>query len=533
MPNLMRGCRPRVACLCLCLCLVGATRLSLEEEAADRQSGNGDIVSRERSHAPSTKRPANTYAVLSYNVCWGCMEGDRADKTGMSRALAEACVVPTKFRGPVATNGLGNNSTVCADNMGKSIASYSNEIGGYDFMGFQEASNFDDLRLGERGIKMVKVEHGEPLEFRHIKGPKLGQVKNAWIVSLYDQARVGKHDVSVAGSLKSEIGRPFLVLVFDTSRIIFANVHNVQPGRLALLGVTKPKPSWKGFPAEIAEKLASAFAQKPERKQYRFIATGDFNDLMGALPGQIVLPWNQAVLNLQRPLPETCCSSMLKIKRKRFGDYIFDSETVPTIRLPARFNYDKPQSDHVPVEAILGSASTFPPPPLPTTLPNTGIPIASRLGAKVDTLGVTQLLSSAAPDRENKSSSRRLLGAVGLRQIPRLNGDTFADQLPVELAQAAVPRQVRTSADSLTLAPSFSARPTTSDLSPDSVVGRGGGNNGSQEVALVLTRKSGTSSCKGLCRAKLKNGRPCQCNLQCTRYGDCCKDYNDICKGIS
>merc|ERR1712061_930210 len=205
---------------------------------------------------------------------------------------------------------------------GEAIAKYHADAGGYDLMAFQEASNFGDLRLRRRGVQMEKVQFGAPLEYKHSKGIHLGNPKKAWVVSLYNKMRMGRHDVAVPGIEKSDSGRPYLILVFDAKRIIFINLHNTHQGK-AYLGFRAKKRSWKHFPEEMAETLQEAFAEKTERTNYRVILAGDFNDLSGKLPGSLTLPWNGESLRLQEPLARTCCTSKLDDLRKlKHGDYI-------------------------------------------------------------------------------------------------------------------------------------------------------------------------------------------------------------------
>lgn len=41
----------------------------------------------------------------------------------------------------------------------------------------------------------------------------------------------------------------------------------------------------------------------------------------------------------------------------------------------------------------------------------------------------------------------------------------------------------------------------------------------------------GGGSCEGKCDAEFQPGAPCQCDFQCTQFGDCCEDYKDVCDG--
>jgi len=152
---------------------------------------------------------------------------------------------------------------------------------------------------------------------------------------------------------------------------LFVNFHNAQPGRRQrkrgsnswrrlweTLGIKKTrKESWSSFPHEVGKSLKSSFAEKSERRNYRVIWVGDFNDLNHHFPGRLTIPWSRKnqTLNLKRPLAKSCCSTGLGVhqKPKYPGDYIFDSEADAENVLPRLYNNDWPQSDHRPVEAIL------------------------------------------------------------------------------------------------------------------------------------------------------------------------------------
>lgn len=309
----------------------------LKEVPAERGSNDDDAVGR--------------YRVLSYNICWGCMEANTQDISGMRGDLKRACMERTDQPGVPGLNGMGLNVTVCARNMGAAIAKYDAAIGGYDFIAFQEASNAGDLYLSQPGLDMAIVEHGEPVRgVNHHEGAHVGDNKKVWIASLYNKARLGLHDVAVPSNDRN--GRPFLVLVFDQRKLIFINIHNDH--------ISNGMKTWMAPAKDMETVLAEHFLQKPERKDYRVILAGDFNDPFGALPGCMKLPWNSHVLKVQSPLPATCCSTFLdSAKPWMSGDYIFDSASASTTNhVPSLYDASLAQSDHWPVEAVLAPDSS-------------------------------------------------------------------------------------------------------------------------------------------------------------------------------
>jgi len=361
----------------ICILSSDATRLTLQHDDATtndaalntrtrsgsrRRSGSDDYYddatttqrlsgSDDDDAALNTKtRGAHTYKVLQYNICWGCMEGDAADATGMNGQLRDECLKRTGEPGVGGQNGMGLTRTKCASNMGKAIAKHYIEQNGYDFMAFQEASNFGDLLLKENGIKMAKIQYGANLSFAHWQGIHDGERKQAWIVTLYNRKRLGKYDEAVASELTHAADRPFMILIFDKKQLMFVNVHNCQPGRDTSMLKCK---SWNTFTDDLAKALKEHFQANPDRKEYRVIVAGDFNDLHGKLPGCVSLPWSGAVLKLARPMAKTCCESTLGRDVNHAGDYIFDSMSVASNNVPLGYNNRLAQSDHWPVEAVL------------------------------------------------------------------------------------------------------------------------------------------------------------------------------------
>merc|ERR1719424_60269 len=190
------------------------------------------------------------------------------------------------------------------------------------------------------------------------KKGKNKEAKKTWVVSMWNKKKFGNYSVKVTGALESDAGRPFLILAFDKKKVIFINLHNCQPGKGA-----QPRKSWYGFLHEMNVKMIHHFKEKPERRDYRIIMVGDFNDLEGKLPACLRLPWlrSEPQLTIQTPFVSSCCKSKTQQKGRdaheyepnRPGDYIFDSFGPAKNRLPASYQNFRAQSDHRPVEAFL------------------------------------------------------------------------------------------------------------------------------------------------------------------------------------
>lgn len=318
--------------------------VAVPTEAARRLSTSG----MRSTKSDASWRSHGEYKVLTYNICWGCMEGDANDGTGMKADLKEKCMQYTDQAGSTDANGMGMTATRCADNIGQQVARLQGASGGYDLMAFQEASNFGDLQLPQRNVHLHKIEWGANLEgIVHSKGIHKGEQKKAWVVSLFNKERFGKVDVALHSALQDDSGRPYLILVFDSHKLMFINLHNTQPGKKV------KRHSWDHFAEEMNELLGRSFSEQPERRNYRVILAGDFNDLSGSLPGNVLMPWNNATMKLKEPLAKSCCSSKMGKEPKHGGDYIFDSAGPVVNRIPKGYNSNNPQSDHWPVEAYL------------------------------------------------------------------------------------------------------------------------------------------------------------------------------------
>ncbi|XP_046644171.1 proteoglycan 4-like isoform X2 [Daphnia pulicaria] len=71
----------------------------------------------------------------------------------------------------------------------------------------------------------------------------------------------------------------------------------------------------------------------------------------------------------------------------------------------------------------------------------------------------------------------------------------------------------------------------SNDCCPDYAYLCGGvGPTGTGTTIKTTTPSGGAGSCAGRCgQSGTDSTKPCQCNLSCQTYGDCCSDFNDIC----
>jgi len=167
---------------------------------------------------------------------------------------------------------------------------------------------------------------------------------------MYNEATFGKHDLQLGGrETNCHDARPYLVLVFDAAKVVFMNIHHCNGHNLQ-----------NGFDKDIWSELESNAGHR-NLSAYRFIFAGDFNDRSSQLGKKIVFP---AKTLRYREAEGTCCTAELGTQKLlRPGDFVFDSATTPTIRIPASYDASRPQSDHRPVEVVLSptaSASSCP-----------------------------------------------------------------------------------------------------------------------------------------------------------------------------
>merc|ERR1719401_2803259 len=115
-------------------------------------------------------------------------------------------------------NWMGNNISVCAFQMGKAISIFSNDTGGYDLIGFQEASNIGLLSLSLPGMKVATYGIETPFDHPRLQGTK----KKIWLATAYNATKLGQPTVSSGGLISAcKDLRPYQYLIFDAAKLIF------------------------------------------------------------------------------------------------------------------------------------------------------------------------------------------------------------------------------------------------------------------------------------------------------------------------
>ncbi|MDA7428115.1 endonuclease/exonuclease/phosphatase family protein [Primorskyibacter aestuariivivens] len=271
--------------------------------------------------------------VMSYNVCWQCMSPGRAGLGGQCRDTT------------VNDGGAARSVTSCSQAMGRAIDGYAER---YDFIGMQEASNWQDFRfLAPETIGRMQA----------ITRPPSGHEE---MVIFYDPERFTHRFRSINGDIGR--GRPIMVNLFtdqEGGAYTFVNIHNCHGGCSLTRLEQAIDDALRVLDApDYAE--VSAFVSRS-----RIILTGDFNEASYRRTGTGPVTWRpfgDAGIGTEagvRDAPTSCCSTVIPWNCSglepwcRPGDYVFDSAGAAVPRVPERYDVSVPQSDHKPVIAVL------------------------------------------------------------------------------------------------------------------------------------------------------------------------------------
>jgi endonuclease/exonuclease/phosphatase family metal-dependent hydrolase len=331
--------------------------------------------------------PGNEIRVLSYNVCWGCMLGN---KKGMfnstAKALAEKCIKTKKASGRRQSRSQSCLQTV-ADHIDNSAPGYQ-----LDFVGTQESANWSKLQRSSRVLrKMTAVHHLTSNGIVHLAtfyNPR------RWLL---DAVKVGDLLHTTPDRNKPETGRPYHILYLTDienpsstdNKYIVINIHNGhQGGAKRLIRNLSANPDRavtslsNGGGKELdMQKEQDIYQTVIKGSKFRIIMMGDFNDGDKDQYYKGLRPFADSGISELKALqvssqgiapPSTCCtpssgSSDIRsgigkqAKREYNGDYILIGaglEYVEPTHIPngPGLEYDArkyPASDHLPVMAVI------------------------------------------------------------------------------------------------------------------------------------------------------------------------------------
>jgi hypothetical protein len=305
--------------------------------------------------------------VLSYNICWGCMQNDTKDGTGFE--VAKECA---------------KKPDTCMQNVTNTIDHISIDNGiPYDLVGLQEASRYSDIHSNSSTLApMIRVH---------------ALYNQEHIVSFYNPNKfslLAFAGIDIALLIGKGSGRPMLILVLerktDKEKILFINFHNGHGYEIKNLhdavsvALTRfgnlVDPTISQNLDNIQREDLSKFKRKGNLTQlnfnfseYNIIVTADSNENTSAVGGKFCRGQFQPLFNLgiQTPVsttttPITCCITIVNREGglKLIGDYILYSNKIRAITdnkvpdfanyKPPNFSYTvRPRSDHLPVYSIL------------------------------------------------------------------------------------------------------------------------------------------------------------------------------------
>ena len=319
---------------------------------------SGSSTSSSGPSAPSG--PASSIIkVLSWNISWGAMTGNPADKS--AAPLPQTC-------SKSITKGLNQ----CVWNVIELIDESAKRTP-YDFVALQEAARWEDIYNNSKELRrMGGYVH-------HIEKPS--ELVTFYDINKYNLIAVKRGDI-VNGKSRA---RPYHILYLN-SKIngefyIFINLHNGHRNdKKYLEGVLSTaidklnKPSSPQF--KNVQTDTNFIDIKWNESKYNLIVAGDFNDhgnynyWQGLQPfvGSKFSKINGLVVRSIVQPPFTCCSTERKDKTndRMYGDYILFNDTLKVKRnnyIPKEFEYDssiRPTSDHLPVaiELLTTESST-------------------------------------------------------------------------------------------------------------------------------------------------------------------------------
>ena len=264
------------------------------------------------------KRPL---IVLTYNICWECMTNS---STGSAGSLGARCMPVTP----------GSTTTICAQNMAEMVAQIPEGLeAGFDFIGFQEASRWNLFQTMSPTVFT-------PMTAQHFIRGAVDR-----FVTFFDTSKYTiRHRIDWGFRTN---GRPYQILIFDEG-LIFVNLHNCHGA------CVDPNFVQTALSNSLTRRLTPN--EINQIRDFRIIMVGDFNDHSAGGRLRSFQPFLNAGISTRVSVsnpPATCCSTGTPWASTRSGDYILDSETPYQIKIPANYNRQLPQSDHLPVLGIL------------------------------------------------------------------------------------------------------------------------------------------------------------------------------------
>lgn len=267
--------------------------------------------------------------VLSYNISWEAMSG--------KGSFGGKC-------GQIYPNTCNRN-----------VAQFIENTGPYDFIGLQEATNWNEIRKMSLKLQQMSYVYNKPMEE---------------MVTFYDNKYILDDGINIINSFMSDPGRPF-TMIFFKQKLCVINVHPNHQGDIYkfdryLIDTMKGNRTFipKNSPTPVKSNTFQINGQsrgltqseetevKSKLQTYDIILLGDFNDTLAS--GTVFLNDPYFGINGGRRFygkntVNTCCDNSLNGNVHSPFDHILST----TQNVNSQVHRVAMASDHLPITAII------------------------------------------------------------------------------------------------------------------------------------------------------------------------------------
>jgi hypothetical protein len=316
----------------------------------------------------------NKIKVLSWNLCFGCMYSDPVKSSWniTSPVLVSYCV----------KQKLNTKVNQCAKNIAE-LVNKSSKTEKYDFIGFQEISNEENLHelisfskpLQNMGVIHHKVSFGKGLS---------SQLATFYNHSKYKVLAVKIGNINKTSINKVADGRPYQIIFLESrikrDKYIFINLHNDHNISQDMLERNLSKNIFDACRLDtykdinffnLDEIYETNISDIISYNKFNVISVGDYNDsgfgnyFLGLHPfkySKSIYLKDIKIQSNKQPVHTCCMGNKLRKSKsndKNYGDYILINDNLKYIVeniVPVSFVYNAkktPTSDHLPVMSIL------------------------------------------------------------------------------------------------------------------------------------------------------------------------------------
>ena len=299
-----------------------ANHVSLAPSSPKSPATHRVVISPGVPHTPT--HHATTLKVLTYNICWDCMKGEK--KHGSTAyALASRC----------SQHGRDQHTTPCLRQVATNIEHILRTNSGVDLVGLQEASRYYQIRELSPLLAAMKQYHNtiNHEEIVLYVGPKYN-------VEWHGYGNVSKRPLQVFRLKHHQRGNFVVVVHLHNNHDAKGTPHQIQIGIKNVVNINH----------ELSKVPANASV----------VCLGDWNDPRQTIPGfqpflYCNIHLNKTAVTADPPYPKSCCITGLPNDKHMLGvaDYVLSN--YPTKNALAlhqdMLNTQGDASDHYPVIA--------------------------------------------------------------------------------------------------------------------------------------------------------------------------------------